>query len=414
MTCVSASLSQHTFPFLVEKVRVEIREKFAKAHQVLINREKGLLDELQRLLEDYTGEGMEEEIKQMNESKDTLCATLKGNTTGDVPEQSIAPIDSRIKELEKRLEESRSSYKSITLEWDESLEERLEVTGKLILNAIKKTIPHYHMLSQPVASFGTHSITVKSAGVFGHPKSVAIDPITHYIYVCDGYYRIQVFDESFRFIFLFQEKMNGPDNICIRQDKVYVTQFQAHCLNVYSTQGALLRSVGSKGDDELQFDEPAGIDISIDKNRIYVAELQNCRVQCLNFDLTFNSFIPDNYLAKDVKLTSNEVIVLSCDNPCVAIYNYAHQSIRKIITRGIEEQMNLPACLFIDELGNLLISDYKDNCVRVFSQKGGLIHQIGTNGEERGQFINPRGITIDNQGRVVILSDNPNYAVQFF
>ena len=414
MASISASLTQDVFPFLVEKVLVEIRERFANAHQVLIDREQCLLEEVQRLLEDYTGDGIEEEIKQMNESKDALCASLKGNTMSDVLEQSIAPIDSRIKELEEILEESRSSNKNIALEWDESLVERLEGTGKLLLNETKKNIPHYKMLSQPVASFGTHSIKDKSAGVFGHPKCVAIDPVTHYIYICDGYYRIQVFDESFKFLFLFQERMHGPDNLCIKHDKVYVTQFQAHCLNVYSTQGALLHSVGTKGDDELQFDNPAGIDISIDKHRIYVAELQNNRVQCLNFDLTFNSFISDNYVAKDVKVTSDEVIILTCDNPCVAIYNYAHQSIRKIVTRGTEGQMNLPACLFIDEFGNLLISDYKDHCVRVFSQYGVLLHQIGTNGEKMGQFISPRGITIDSGGRIVVLSDNPKYAVQFF
>ena len=414
MAYVSASFTQHTFPFLAEKVRIEIREKFAEAHQVLVDREEALLGELQRLLENYTGEELEEETKQTNESNNALCDTLKGNTTRDVLEQSTAPIDSRIKELQKKLDDPPSSYSSVALEWDESLEEKLKVTGKLLLNPVKKSTPNYQMLSQPVAAFGTHSVTDKSAGVFGHPKSVAIDPVTHYIYICDGYYRIQVFDESFRFLFLFQEQMNGPDNICIRQDRVYVTQFQGHCINVYSTQGALLQSVGTQGDDELQFNNPAGIDISVDKYRIYVAELQNCRVQCLNFDLTFNSFISDNYVAKDVKLTSDEVIVLSCANPCVSIYNYAHQSIRKIITRGTGEQMNLPACLFIDPLGNLLISDYYDSCVRVFSHDGGLRHQMGTDGEGKGQFIHPRGITIDREGRIVVLSDNPNYAVQFF
>ena len=41
--------------------------------------------------------------------------------------------------------------------------------------------------------------------------------------------------------------MKTPAGICIKQNKVYVTQHHSHCLNVYSTEGNYLNSVGMKG-----------------------------------------------------------------------------------------------------------------------------------------------------------------------
>ena len=66
----------------------------------------------------------------------------------------------------------------------------------------------------------------------------------------------------------------------------------------------------------------------------YIAEYANNRVQCLNLDLTFNSFIDNIFGSRDVKLTSNEIVVLSIRNPCVSLYTYSHQLIREMIPRG--------------------------------------------------------------------------------
>ena len=75
-----------------ERVYIEIREKFVRAHQILQNRETDLLAELQRLVDEYTGAGMRDEIQQLNESKQ-MIATLKGNQGKEVLDQSVALID---------------------------------------------------------------------------------------------------------------------------------------------------------------------------------------------------------------------------------------------------------------------------------------------------------------------------------
>ena len=60
----------------------------------------------------------------------------------------------------------------------------------------------------------------------------------------------------------------------------------------------------------MEFDKPCGLDDSTELNRVYIAEYGNDRTHCLNLDLSFHSIIGDLFGAKDVKLTSEEIVIL--------------------------------------------------------------------------------------------------------
>ena len=282
------------------------------------------------------------------------------------------------------------------------LDKKLSVAGDIRLNAVKEGIRNYE-IGEPVVVFGKHSSDGSSPGVFCCPNGIAINPENNSIYICDGgNNRVQVYNKSFEFVFQFSEKMNGPLGICIKQNRVYVIQFTSHCLNVYSTEGKCLKSVGVEGKKELEFDGPSGLDISTDKDRIYITEYENDRVQCLDLNLKFNSFI-DNVLGTlDVKLTSDEIVVLSCRNPCVSLYTYSHQLIREMIPKG-EGNVVVHPSFFVES-----------NCVSVFSFGGELIHRFGKEGEKRGELLNPTGIAIDVEGRILVDSHNPEHCIQIF
>ena len=53
--------------------------------------------------------------------------TLTGNKN-KVLEKSTAPIDASILELERKLQNAKDTYKSVTLEWDVKLEYKLSLT----------------------------------------------------------------------------------------------------------------------------------------------------------------------------------------------------------------------------------------------------------------------------------------------
>ena len=116
--------------------------------------------------------------------------------------------------------------------------------------------------------------------------------------------------------------MANPADICIKHNKVYVTQFRSNLLTVFSTDGKYLRSVGMKGKNNLEFDVALGLDISTELNRIYIAEFRNDRIQSLNLDLSFHSIIDDIYSARTCNyVTSEEIVVLSSRNSCVSLYS---------------------------------------------------------------------------------------------
>ena len=301
------------------------------------------------------------------------------------------------------------------MKWDVELEKKLSVVGEIRLNAVKKGIRDYKEIRNPVAVFGKHSEEGSSPGVFRFPQGIAINPVNYSIYICDfGNNRVQVFNNSFEFVFQFSEKMMTPVGICIKHNKLYVTQSSSHCLNVYSTEGNYLNSVGVKGKKKLEFDHPRGLDISTDRDIIYIAEYENDRIQCLISNLKFKSFINNIYGAIDVKLTSNKIVVLSLRNPCVSLYTYFHQLIREMIPWGEGNPVVDPYSLILNKSLNILITDFGRQCVSIFSFGGELIHRFGVEGENRGDLINPRGITIDVEGRIIVASENPEHCVQVF
>ena len=354
-----ANIEEESFLSHVERVRSEMQTKFLRAHKILQDREAGMLAELRRLVDEYTGDGITQQITELSESKDVLRKTLKGNDKKFL-EQELENINSRIKKLETRHQRAKNTYKRVSLEWDV---EKLSVAGDIRLNAVKEGIRNYKEIGEPVVVFGKHSKEEGSSpGVFSCPNSMAINPENNSIYICDGRNcRVQVYNKSFEFVFQFSDKMDGPFGICIKQNKVYVTQYGSHCLNVYSTEGKYLKSVGVKGEKKLEFHGPGGLDVSTDRDRIYIAEYDNNRIQCLNLNFKFNSFIGSIHEAQDVKLTSNEIVVMSLHNPCVSLYTYSHQLIREMIPIGEYNPVFFPFILILDEAANILISDIESH-----------------------------------------------------
>ena len=111
-----------------------------------------------------------------------------------------------------------------------------------------------------------------------------------------------------------------------------------------------------------------------------------------------------------MKLTPEEIVVLSYRNPCVSLYSYSHQLIRKIIPSDDTCQLKSP----LDTSFNILITDNDSQSVCVYSYRGEFLHKFGKEGDKKGNFIKPRGIIICPQGRIIVTSLNPNHPIQIF
>ena len=317
-----------------------------------------------------------------------------------------------MRELEANLETAKDRMIRVELEWDANLEGMLSRTGSIRVRGE----PDYKGKGNPVMVAGKYrKETSSTPGEFSCLYSIAIDSETNNIYVCDGgNNRVQVFKESLEFLFTLCDKMNTPYGICIYLNRVYVTHIRANSLTVYSTEGKYIESVGREGNKELEFILPKGVVVSIVNNLIYICDSWNFRIQCLNLNLTFNSFIPNVNLPRDIKITPQDIVVLTERSPCIRFYDYSHQLIREIITQGEGNQVIRPVYFCLDRELNILITDFSTNTVLIFSHRGEMLYKLGKSGEGRGDFISPTGITTDREGRVLVVSHNPEHCIQIF
>ena len=397
----------------LEIIRSELKAKFSRTYKLLKEREEALLSQLKEIEELFLGENekVNSEKRELIAMKDQLESNLKGNTNQDTLIAMLAPLEAKLKEFEA---DKQENLQRIELNWEREgeLESILEVFCTIRLF---KVIENYEK-SSPVLVACKYTVYPKEPGEFNYPTVLAIHTPTNNIYVCDeSRSRIQVFNKDCEFLHSFSEKMNFPGGISFCRDKIYVTQFFGHALNVYSLKTNFIISVGRLGDKELQFSFPLGIGISENHNRIYICDRDNNRVQILNTDLSFNGFMTKFVCPLDLKVLKEEIFILDKKNPCLHVFNHEQQLVREFISFGyLSYQVYNTSHFCIDSSSNILMTDRTACCVLVFSNDGKLIQKFGKKGDNAGEFQSPRGIAIDSQGRIVVVSSNPNNCIQFF
>ena len=128
--------AEDSFLSQLESVRVELRERVARAHQVLQERETALLSELQELEDSYRGEGVVEQIQELSLTKEHAEATLQKTENQKILQQIVTPLDGRMRELEVNLETARDRMRQVELEWNGNLQGILSKTGSIRVRGV--------------------------------------------------------------------------------------------------------------------------------------------------------------------------------------------------------------------------------------------------------------------------------------
>ena len=279
--------------------------------------------------------------------------------------------------------------------WDNLFETDIEQLGSIKLNdqmnlsptrtfspQVKPVVPDYKTKQLPTAYRCKKSSDKKSPGELNYPRCMSIHYKSGNIYITDEYNnRVQVFSYNGDYLFMFSEKMNNPSGICVFQNTLFVTQIIGHCVNMYELEGKLIKSVGSKGNGEAQFNLPHGIDVSDRNHNICVCDCYNNRVQILTEELKYHSMLGIGMFThpRDIKVTRDRVLVLDVSNPCMFIFNSEHLLINRILTRGSGKQTSSPRSFDIDRDHNIMMSDNCNHCVYVFNKEGERVYIVWGN-----------------------------------
>ena len=175
---------EDTFLSHVKRVRVDLQEKVAIAHQQLQERETALLSELQQLEDAYREDGVDKEIGQLRMAKEQNIATLTAINNQELLQQIIAQLDSRIKNLEDNLDAARNRMRRVELQWDCNLESILGKIGSIQVGGdsyscywkealsntiIRRSILKKSKLEKKVSNLGIHIVTLRE--VYKNTKS---------------------------------------------------------------------------------------------------------------------------------------------------------------------------------------------------------------------------------------------------
>lgn len=205
--------------------------------------------------------------------------------------------------------------------------------------------------------------------------------------------------------------------------RIYVVDQLNNRIQVFSSDGTFLKKFGMEGTADGQFKEPAGIDVDA-SGKIYVADKGNNRIQIFDsfdHDFTFLNKIGDIQgntnlrfnTPVDVKVADDGgIYVADLNNNRIQLFK-SDLSYNRTFTSG----SLIPTGISLDGLGNLIVAN--DNYLTkliVFRLSSGTIlasYSSPGNGSGAGQFNRPQSVTTDRKGNIFIADLNNNRVQQF-
>ncbi len=157
-------------------------------------------------------------------------------------------------------------------------------------------------------------------------------------------------------------------------DEVWVVETAAHRVSLFKRNGELIKRIGTRGNENGQFNFPTSI--CIDKaGDAYVVDAMNFRVQIFNKKGEFVSTFGE---AGD------------------ASGSFAR-----------------PKGIATDTYGHIYVADALFHAVQIFDRAGNFLYSFGQQGRGKGEFWMPAGLYIDDRNYVYV-ADSYNSRIQIF
>ena len=209
----------------------------------------------------------------------------------------------------------------------------------------------------------------------------------------------------------------NPWGIALTNECIFVTDTRRHGLFQYRRKDfKLLNRVGTEGKKEGELSYPRGLCIDTNGD-VLLAESENNRVSVFSKLLKFKTCIGIGQLClpEDVKLTADRVVVLDRSPKCVHFFSREGHLLSSCVSRETPgSSVYTPSFFCLDAADNIIISDYSNHAIKIFTELGQHIHTLGRRGEGRGEFVCSYGVCISKLGIICIISENPNYPLQCF
>ncbi|ELU03822.1 hypothetical protein CAPTEDRAFT_223323 [Capitella teleta] len=200
---------------------------------------------------------------------------------------------------------------------------------------------------------------------------------------------------------------------------IVIADSSNHRAQVFDQHGQYVRTFGSYGDSDGEFDCLAGVAIS-QSGDVIIADRYNHRIQIFdsnfNFKLKFGSEgSSDGKFKYPWGVTvDHEGLVYVCDkeNHRVQVFGADGTFLRRFGSTGNQPgKLENPYYITVGHDRNIYVSDTHNNRIQVFTSQGGFVNSFGGPGDQDGKFKHPKGITVDHNGFMVV-ADSGNHRIQ--
>ena len=199
-----------------------------------------------------------------------------------------------------------------------------------------------------------------------------------------------------------------------KHDHLYVADCSNHRIQKFDADGSYLLQFGGKGAKGGQLHNPS--DVTVHNDKVYVADNGNKRISVFQtngkFCVSFGSDIlgrPSD-VAVDAK---NRLLVDDYTNSCIYIFTLDGGYVGKFGSPGSgRDQLYHPHCLTTTLSGYVLVTDTGNHRISIWKD-GNCIHSFGCLGSGNGEFNSPRGIALSPSGDIYV-SDYGNKRIQIF
>jgi hypothetical protein len=186
-------------------------------------------------------------------------------------------------------------------------------------------------------------------------------------------------------------------NICTPCDRPALTLIRV-------ADGGVVRRVGTPGTGPLQFRRPRQVCIAVDEH-VFVAELDNGRVQVLTPTLDFHSFLGVGQLLAPVGVCADAdtVFVSEYHRDCISVFARRDGALLRRFGYhgGGDGQLDGPVSVcFVGRTGEIAVVEWHNRRVSVFTTDGAFVRHVGV-----AHLVCPVSVACSDGGHEVIVAD---------